>query len=467
MPTNLDPILEARLDLLEQALAEVDKILYAMIDQRERLEQIQLFLTGEGGLKQIRKKLWTSVMDALNRIEGPPLVADDLMEEDLEDDTGDGDTGWSEQDHSRLQAVALLNTALQQLNELEQARHDARKHFQEIQQWSVAGLVEEQLDAAARQYRSMVDLIRRAPDPWQAYEQQLRGRGEQLFTAYLDLLSSMAVRDVGIIDDRLAKDRKELLKLLKPRGYLSELPNFPAPNLLTGTEHVQLGYFGWSLWALPLIARHAGLDLIKRDVFSTEIPDRLQILCADAFALYTMGPSYACAAIYLELDPDDATSDGISDAIRAEVLLDGLPKLGDDPERRVLESRAEQLRNAWNRARAAVHGEEVSLAEDDQKIVDRFLDELRGPYNEMAYSMRGLAHPVALAEELAAAPPVGPDPGMPPIRDLLIAMWWGRLDHPGYCPKIHQRARDIASRAASALGPLQRRSRSGTGRAEW
>ena len=102
-----------------------------------------------------------------------------------------------------------------------------------------------------------------------------------------------------------------------------------------------------------------------------------------------MGPSYACAAIYLELDPDGAISDGISDPIRAEFLLDGLPKLGDDPERQVLESRAEQLRNAWRTASAAVHGEEVSLAEDDQKVVDRFLDELHGRYKE-GYSAGGI-----------------------------------------------------------------------------
>jgi hypothetical protein len=464
--SNLDPILEARLDLLEQALAEVDKIRDAMTEQRERLDEIQGFLDGTGGLLQIRRKLWTSVKDALNRIEGPPLVSDDLMEEDTEDDTGDDDTGLSEQDQSNRQAAKLLDTALQQLNELEQARQDARRHFQGIQRWSVAGLVDVQLDAAAQQYRSMVDLIRRAPDPWQAYEQQLRGRGEQLFTAYLDLLSSMAVRGVGI-DTELAKDRQALLKLLKPRGYLPELPNFPAPNLLTGTEHVQLGYLGWSLWALPLIARHAGLDLIKRNVFGTDIPDRLQILCADGFALYTMGPSYACAAIYLELDPDGATSDGISDPIRAEILLDSLPKLGDDPERQVLESHAEQLRNAWRRARTAVHGGEVSLAEDDQKIVDRFLDELHGPYKEMAYSMRGLAYSVALAEDLAAETPAESNPGMPQIRDLLVAMWWGRLDYPGHCPGIHQRARDIASNAAPAPRAPQRQPRHAVGRTEW
>lgn len=466
MPTDLDPILEARLDLLEQALAEVDKIRDAMTDQRQRLNEIQGFLDGDGGLFQIRRDLWTSVKDALNRIEGPPLIPDEVTEEAFEDEAGEDGTELSEQDRSHLQAVNLLNTALHQLDELERARQTARRSFQGIHRWSVAGLADLQLEAAASQYRHMVNGIRGAPDPWQAYEQQLRGRGEQLFTAYLDLLSSMAMR--GLIDTELGKDRKALqMLLLKPKGYQTDAPSLPAANLLTGTEHVQLGYLGWSLWALPLIARHAGLDLMAGGVFATEIPDRLQILCADAFALYTMGPSYACAAIYLELDPDGATSDGISDPIRAEVLLDGLPKLGGAVERKVLQNRAEQLRNAWRRARAAVHGEEVNLAEEDQKIVDRFLDELHGPYKEMAYSMRDLAYADELARGLAAETPAEPEAGIPQTRDLLVAMWWGRLDHPGRFPEIHRRARVLASRAAPPPRPAQRHSRYGMGRSGW
>lgn len=457
MATNIDPILEARLDLLEQALAEVNDFRLTMTDQRERLDKIKGFLDGADGLQQIRRKLFYSVDAAKARIQGPPPVPD----EDPEDDTGDADIEPSDLD----EAANLLDTALQQLNELERARQDARKHFDGIQRWSVAALVEVQLEAAAEHYRSMVDLIRRDPDPWQAYEQQLRGRGEQLFTAYLDLLSSMAVRGLGI-DTELVKDGEALLKLLKPRGYLAELRNFPVPNLLTGTEHVQLGYLGWSLWALPLIARHVGLDLIKKNVFGTDVPERLQILCADAFALYTMGPSYASAAIYLELDPDGAANDGISDPIRAEFLLNGLPKLGGDTERerQVLENRAQQLRDAWHTASAAVHGNEVSLAEDDQKIVDGFLEELHERYKEMAFSMRGLDYSVALAKELAAEAPAS---GMPQIRDLLVAMWWARIDHPGHCSGIHKRVRDITSRAAPASRAAQRHSLRGPGRPEW
>lgn len=465
MPVNLDPILEARLDLLEQALAEVGKIRDAMTEQRERLKRIERFLDGNGGLFRIRTRLWTNIRDALTRIEGQTLVPDDAMWEVPGNDPDDENAELYEQDQSNQQAVEFLNSAIQQLSELDDARQEARRQFQGIHQWSVAGLAHDQLDAAAQQYRSMVDLIRRAQDPWQAYEQQLRGRGEQLFAAYLDLLSSMAVRGIGI-DSELGRDRQALLKfLLQPRGYLTELPSFPAPNLLTGsTEHVQLGYLGWSLWALPLIARDAGLDLIKENVFGTDIPEWLQILCADAFALYTMGPSYACAAIYLELDPDGVATEVISDPIRAEFLLDCLPKLADDPERQALQSRAEQLRSAWRKAGAAVHDAEASLSHDDQKTVDRFLDELHGRYKEMAYNMRDLAYSADLAGRLTAE---APDGEMPQVRDLLVAMWWGRLDNPEDCAHIHQRAQDIASRAVPASRPAQRNLRYGMGRAEW
>lgn len=459
---SLDPILEARLDLLEHALAEVDKIRAAMTEQSKRLKAIEGFLDGDGGLFRLRARLWTNIKDALNRVEGPPLVPYETMG-DVPEDGGEP----PEQDQSNQQAVTFLNTALEQLTELEKARQGARRQFQGIQRWSVAGLQPDQLDTAAQQYRSMVDLIRRAQDPWQAYEQQLRGRGEQLFTAYLDLLSSMAVRGLGI-DTELVKDRQTLLKfLLQPRGHLPELPSFPAPNLLTGTEHVQLGYLGWSLWALPLIARHAGLNLINKDVFETGVPGRLRTLCADAFALYTMGPSYVCAAIYLELDPDGAATEGISDPVRAEFLLDGLPRLGDGPERQELQSRTEQLRDAWRKAGTGVQSAEIGLAHDDQKVVDRFLDELNGRYREMGYSMRGLDYSVDLAKRLAAEGPAAPAGEMPQVRDLLVAIWCARLDHPGRCAGIHQRAQDIASPGGSAARPAHGYPRQGMRRAEW
>src|SRR5215471_333871 len=258
MPADPDPILEARLGLLEQALDEVDKIRQAMTQQRSCLNEVQRFLDGDAEIRQHRSELSIVLKQVLARVEESSRDQGDGM-----DEPPDGEAS---------EAVTMLQKALEHINKLEQARNDARKEFREIRRWSVAGLADLQLNTAAAQYRAQVNNIRRSVDLWQAYEQELRGRGEELFIAYLDLLSSMAVRGFGI-DAEFARDREALLNLLlQPRGYLTEMPTFPAANLLTGTEHVQLGYLNWSLWALPLIARHAGQDLIDRNAFATEIP---------------------------------------------------------------------------------------------------------------------------------------------------------------------------------------------------
>jgi hypothetical protein len=80
---------------------------------------------------------------------------------------------------------------------------------------------------------------------------------------------------------------------------------------------VRLRFLEWTVWTLPLTAHEFGHVVIREDAdlqaFAQaefeEGQDRyenlneLYVLLADAFATYTMGPAYACAAIMLRLDP--------------------------------------------------------------------------------------------------------------------------------------------------------------------
>jgi hypothetical protein len=457
MATSLDPILEARLDLLDQALAEVEEIRKAMAVQRDSLKNIDEFLRPDGTLSGFRRNLWFRLSDAITRLQGPPRALDAEPADKADREEQDEDP--------QLQALRFVKEAHDMLTELETARSRASKTFQGIRRWSVADLKERQLSVAASHFKSLIDGIRNHPQPWQAYEQQLRGRGEQLFTAYLELLSSISVRGFGV-DTELTKDRMQLLSLLlAPKGQTEELPKFPAPNLLTRTEHVQLGYLDWSLWALPLMARQAGLDLIKANIFNTEIPERLRTLCADVYAVYALGPSYPCAVIYLELDPDGTAVDGVSDPVRAEVLLKVLPELGSDVERPELQRRADQLRDAWQEARTAVRAPDVDLSGDDDNLVEKFLDELRRRYSEIGYRYRSFSIPLAWAQHLAAEKSVALPAGILQTPDLLIAMWIGRLDHPERRREIYKRAQELAARIAETVpaglgrGPLDRSSR--------
>jgi hypothetical protein len=266
----------------------------------------------------------------------------------------------------------------------------------------------------------------------------------------------MVVRDFEV-DTELVEDRTELLKLMLSPLSRGNLPKLPIPNLLTRTEHVQLGYPGWSLWALPLVAREAGLHLIRSNVFNTEVPELLRMLCADVFAIWALGPSYPCAVIYLDLDPDDTGNGGVSDPVRAEVLLDLLPKLGGEVQREALTNRANQLRAAWHQARAAVGGEDVKLAEDYQSVIDTFLAELRHEYKEIPYDSRRLAEVESMAQSLAAENPDQLLEVVPLTRDLLIAMWLARLDHGERSREIYARAKDLAARVAATGRPGQGR----------
>ena len=441
---DLDPILEGRLDLLEQALDEVEKIKQVMGEQRRALERIDRFLRHGGEIDSSRKKLMILLGDAATRLE---QLTDDADGPEF-DDEEDAENPWTFVDQARqvVKDLGPLRTAVNQT-------------FVDVKRWSVAELAEEQLAVAAGQYRELVKSIRRDPEPWKAYEQQLRGRGDELFTAYLDLLSSMAIRGFGV-DTEIGKDRDVLLALLlEPKGYMRELPHFPVPNLLTRTKHIQLGYTGWSLWALPLLARDAALDLIdhERPIFRTVIPARFRLLCADVFASYTLGPSYAAAAIYLDLDPDGTTKDGVSDPERAQVMLDILPSLGSEVQQPALARRADQLRDGWAKARAAVSAEKVEVPAGGREVANLFLAELRSDFDHLRYDLMRLMTPEHWASLLAGEAPL--PSGVLDIRDLLIAMWVARLDHPDNCRTIHEHALGLTARVGSETGAGANRQR--------
>jgi hypothetical protein len=461
--SSLDPILEARLELLDQVLAEVEKVRKAMADQRTCLEKVSAFLGDDGRLTQLRRDLWTRLTDAETRLTGPPEESfDPGVERWKSAGAIDGaahsvDSSAVSAGSSRREALQFIKDAKELVGQLGSARAQTFSLFQEVKRWSVVGLADPQLGSAARNYRRFLQEIRRSSQPWQTYETQLRGRGEQLFTRYLEILGSMAVRDFGV-DRELVEDRQTLINLLlSPVSSYSEPPKLRIPNLLTGTEHVQLGYSNWSLWALPLVGRVAGLHLITSETFTTVIPRRLHTPCADIFATYALGPSYPCAAIFLELDPGKATGNSVSDAVRAEHLFRTLPELGGDSEQRTLQWCADTLRANWNTARAAVDANETAFPQNDYALADDFLDELRSEYGELAYDLRFLANPVNLGEVLAAEEEPSPQSGSQTIRDILAAMWLGRLGHPERTRVIYERAKTLAANSAGGPGPVQGR----------
>jgi len=437
----LDWILRTRLDLLEQAVDEVDKIRQAMGEQRQRLDEVENCLKPQGELSGSEKWAKAHLGDAVNRLR--------LLLEDTSLSLTDADRDMLEA------ARRSLTDAEPILQKLTADRVSAHTSFEDIRRWSVAGLVDEELDEAAGDYRRLIGEIRNSAHPWVRYEKELRGRGQELFIRYLELLGGMAVRgwelEAGVADDVQALLRL-LLQPLGPAAARSA-PQPRSPQVLMGTRHIPLGYPDWRRWALPLYGRTAGQYLIEKGTFGTAVPERLQVLCADVFALYVLGPSYPYATLFLELDPDDPPPGALADSIRADLLLEKLPELDPGPQRRPLVDIATDLRTPWEEARAAVAGGQWSLETTDRKVVDEFFEELRESFKEIAYETRWLSEAVDLGRKLAAGgpSPLGGGPANP--RDLITAIWLARQTDPTHARLIHERAKIVARRVPTGSRP--------------
>ncbi|MGD9959268.1 hypothetical protein [Nocardioides sp.] len=435
----LDPILEARLDLLNQVLDEVQNIRDERKAQKDRLAAVQRFLKPDGDLNKLRNDAGMGIEAAVRRLRNAIEI----------------NGGSADPDDPTEQALELLTSLQPDIDvSLRNLRSDAFREFLGIQEWTIAALNDTRLGKAQALYRASLNAIGEAQRPWAKYEEQLHGRGETLFNAYLELLSSIAVRGLRIADD-LADDRQALLKVLLGHVDHDQLPQLPTPNLLTRSEHIQLGYLGWNLWALPLIGKDAGLYLIRTSQDSwSDLAARHHVVCADAFATYVLGPSYVAATIFLELDPDGTSTGGApADPVRAELLLDLLPELATEPQRRAIEAFVGRLRAAWQAARTAIGAPQIEVSDEVRDVTRKFREEVAYDYPQAAYDMETLPDQVADAERFVTgdAPATSNHP-----RDVLVAMWWARVNHPESCRVIDDGARKVM--AATGQGPGVRNS---------
>jgi hypothetical protein len=457
-PSSLDPILEARLDLLLQVLNEVRDIRNERSAHKQRLDALDQFLKPGGDLQKLRNLVLVNVRDAKTRVE--VVVGSNNGDEDVNDTRGD-----EEEDPGDIESTFKILERLDKLvnSDWEAKRREAYGNFGPLQEWSIAGLDETRLKDAMDLYDTAYWEIRNSRQPWTKYEEQMRNRGEQLFYAYRELLGSIAVRGIRIIDE-LAADRKGLLNLLlKPLDSAQDLPQLPAPNLLTRSEHVQLGYLGWSLWAMPLLGREAGLHLIRQDTFrSAQIASAHHVICADTYAAYVLGPSYVAAALFLELDPDGSSiGDAPSDPVRAELLLDLLPELAAGPQRDAVTRFTDRLRDAWQQARVAIGAPEIVVSDEVYEVTRKFRAAVDQKYPEGPYDMGNLSNRVEEAQAFAEGRQrVGT--GAP--RDVLVSMWWARVHGLGDCATIDRTARNSMSPGSSSAPNPAKAGSVGTGR---
>lgn len=152
---------------------------------------------------------------------------------------------------------------------------------------------------------------------WNEYEDLLLKEARPVFYEYVDFLGGLTVRDTGL-DDRVCEMTDALLNRFIGTTPQKSLP-LPARQSALGyalDSVVMLGFPEWSIWGIPLVGHEIGLvyagdhnddqlvalinRYVEQDVRSEEY---VRQLVADTFATYTLGFSYACAALVLRLSP--------------------------------------------------------------------------------------------------------------------------------------------------------------------
>jgi hypothetical protein len=200
---------------------------------------------------------------------------------------------------------------------------------------------------------------------WTKYRQLLEDVARPLFEEYVDFLGGLTVRDTGL-DDRVCEMTDAVLSRFKGVTPGRSLP-LPARRAALGNAMdsvVLLGFPEWSIWGIPLVGHEVGLAYVKdqRDedlmnLVSSFVEDgdppptasdgpsldgpegakpqvdtprerrtqeHVEQLLADVFATYTLGFSYACAALLLRLDPrhdEKRRADRPRDIDRARAIM--------------------------------------------------------------------------------------------------------------------------------------------------
>jgi hypothetical protein len=169
------------------------------------------------------------------------------------------------------------------------------------------------------------------------------------------------------------------------------------------------------------------------------------VICADTYAAHVLGPSYVAAALFLELDPDGLpVGNSPSDPVRAELLLELLPQLADEPQRPAIAGFTQLLRAAWEQAREAIGAPPIKVSDEVREVTVKFRGEVDQKFPEGAYDLGNLATRIEEAEGFASgAQRVGT--GAP--RDVLVSMWWARIKGLADCPTIDASARRSMSPA--------------------
>ncbi len=295
---------------------------------------------------------------------------------------------------------------------------------------------------------------------WSTYFEHIQPRVRRLFSDYLDLLGGVTIRERGLaisalrdvchLDDICALADSHLAEELtlcldSDRATYVTLPGPDAVGEVPPWPIFRLGFASWSIWGLPLaglefgklvadahLERRSADETWERELAELGIPG-LRVLIADTLATWAEGPAYACALLFLVLDPTappvGSSQEGVSDAERADLvlaILAGGPP-GESGSRAAggydYEPFVQALDARWRGERPRVDPSLSPRARLLERLPGRVVQVLglKKPFKleDWRLSKRVLDH-------LVRDEPLPDDP-VPGVRHLTNAAWRGRL----------------------------------------
>jgi hypothetical protein len=245
------------------------------------------------------------------------------------------------------------------------------------------------------------------------------------------------------------------------------------------TDIIRLRYPHFSVWTLPVVAHEFGhfvasrlthrlrgtkpLDVLRRELreqLARDLPAavrdpatrkalaHLDEFFADAFAVYALGPAYACACVLLRFDPERAfveTDEHPSDDSRAYLLFRLLHELS--PHYRKL---AGALRATWQDGlTAAGRGESPAASAWLDRTAAKITDVLSAQLTEAAVQTEDWARASEIARTIATDEW---DEDIPEVllRDVLNGSWIARInEEESDLETISTRALELCRRAAT------------------
>lgn len=330
-----------------------------------------------------------------------------------------------------------------------------------------------QMKELDRQIDELTRDVREQPEPadaWRRYFDDRTGiqrTATRLFTEYLDMLGGVSIRESGLAMKALADvcHLDELCTLAdwhfvkelslcqdseKPADTYVALPGRDLVGDISAWPILRLGIVSWSIWGLPLEGHEYG-----KLIADVEMSDRTRkqrkhwkpylkefgepgtrVLIADSIAAWAEGPAYACALLFLALNPSSAlggsSAKNALDAARAELVLAalrGMTAFGTGGGKRAADGYGykpfiDRLEETWDEAchlgGAALPAERKRLLQELPDLVQLHL-ELKRPFDLKDWRLAAdvLAKLISCEDV-----PLGPAFD---VRHLTNAAWLGRF----------------------------------------